>query len=110
MYAWEYSFDILPAASGEDSYGLLLFLQDDFGGFLPQPPYVSGGSRGGFTFGLPAHRSCDRKDDITQNCAFYPRSEGRGFTAQLGKPAQTAFRASGFLRGTQDSPRTIGRI
>src|ERR1700751_386162 len=27
--------DILPAASGEDSYGLLLFLQDDFGGFLP---------------------------------------------------------------------------
>src|SRR5207253_7402136 len=27
-----------------------------------------------------------------------------------GKPAQTAFRVSGFLRETQDSPRTIGRI
>ena len=72
MYAWEYSFDILPAASGEDSYGLLLFLQDDFGGFLPQPPYFSGGSRGGFTFGLPAHRSCDRKDDKHKTAPSIP--------------------------------------
>src|SRR5690242_3543958 len=34
-----WQFDILPAASGEDSYGLLLFLQDDFGGFLPAHDY-----------------------------------------------------------------------
>jgi hypothetical protein len=27
------------------------------GGILPQPPYLSGGQRRGFTFGLPAHRS-----------------------------------------------------
>src|SRR5438876_4884573 len=56
--------EILPAASGE---GLLrplgLFFRDGFGGFLPQPPYFSGGPRRGFTFGLPAHRSFgqDRK-------------------------------------------------
>src|SRR5207249_5713694 len=34
-----------------------LFFRDGFGGFLPQPPYFSGGPRRGFTFGLPAHRS-----------------------------------------------------
>ena len=28
-----------------------------FGGFLAQPPYLSGGERRGFTFGLPAHGS-----------------------------------------------------
>jgi hypothetical protein len=27
------------------------------GGFLPPPPYLSGGQRRGFSFGLPAHRS-----------------------------------------------------
>jgi hypothetical protein len=43
--------DILPAASGEDSYGLRCFC-GGFGGFLPQPPYFSGGQRRGFTFGL----------------------------------------------------------
>jgi hypothetical protein len=35
--------DILPAASGEDSYGVSLVLRDGFGGFLPQPPCCSGG-------------------------------------------------------------------
>src|SRR2546429_7136795 len=54
--------DILPAASGEDSYGLGLFSRDGFGGFLPQPPYFSGGPRRGFTFGLPAHRSFGHKN------------------------------------------------
>src|ERR1700746_2220193 len=35
--------------------------RDGFGGFLPQPPYFSGGPRRGFTFGLPAHRSFGHK-------------------------------------------------
>src|SRR5438309_4592134 len=38
-----------------------LFFRDGFGGFLPQPPYFSGGPRRGFTFGLPAHRSFGQK-------------------------------------------------
>jgi len=42
--------DVLPAASGEDSYGVG-YRFDLFGGFLPQPPYFSGGQRRGFTFG-----------------------------------------------------------
>src|SRR5436853_7250925 len=37
------------------------FSRDGFGGFLPQPPYFSGGPRRGFTFGLPAHRSFRRE-------------------------------------------------
>jgi hypothetical protein len=41
---------------GEDSYGAG-FWSGLFGGFLPQPPYFSGGQRRGFTLGLPAHRS-----------------------------------------------------
>ena len=49
-------FDILLALKGEDSYGAG-FWSSLFGGFLPQPPYFSGGQRRGFTFGLPAHRS-----------------------------------------------------
>jgi hypothetical protein len=43
--------DPMSAASGEDSYGLRCFC-GGFGGFLPQPPYLSGGQRRGFTFGL----------------------------------------------------------
>jgi hypothetical protein len=50
-------FDILLSLKGEDSYGLSLVLRKGFDGFLPQPPYFSGGPRRGFTFGLPAHRS-----------------------------------------------------
>jgi hypothetical protein len=41
---------------GEDSFGAG-FWSGFFGGFLPQPPYFSGGQRRGFTLGLPAHRS-----------------------------------------------------
>jgi hypothetical protein len=50
------SIDILLALKCEDSYGAG-FWSGLFGGFLPQPPYLSGGQRRGFTFGLPAHRS-----------------------------------------------------
>jgi len=32
-------FDILPAANGEDSYGVGCW-SDLFGGFLPQPPLL----------------------------------------------------------------------
>jgi hypothetical protein len=53
--------DILPAASGEDSYGVSLVLRDGFGGFLPQPPCCSGGQLRGFTFRLPGDRSCGRE-------------------------------------------------
>ena len=37
------------------------FCSSLFGGFLPQPPYFSGGQQRGFTFGLSAHRSCRQK-------------------------------------------------
>jgi methyltransferase (TIGR00027 family) len=48
----EVVFDYMapPAANGEDSYGVGCW-SDLFGGFLPQPPYFSGGQRRGFTFG-----------------------------------------------------------
>src|SRR6266566_8434756 len=35
-----------------------------FGGFLPQPPYFSGGLRRGLTFGLSARRSFGREEYI----------------------------------------------
>jgi hypothetical protein len=54
--------NILPAAGGEDSYGLGLFSRDGFGGFLPQQAYFSGGPRRGFTFGLPDHRSFGQRN------------------------------------------------
>src|ERR1700726_2630844 len=54
--------DILLSLKEEDSYGLPLVLAGDFGGFLSQPPYFSGGLRRGFTFGLPTHRSFRRMD------------------------------------------------
>src|SRR5437016_11202106 len=41
-----------------------LFFRDGFGGFLPQPPYFSGGPRRGFTFGLPAHRSEEHTSEL----------------------------------------------
>src|SRR5216684_2395574 len=78
-------FDILPAASGEDSYGAR-FKSGLFGGFLPQPPYFSGGQRRGFTFGLSAHRSCGQEKyravGRKKKRALYPRPEVRGFTAR----------------------------
>ena len=52
-------FDILHSLI-VDCYGLVpLVLQDGYGGFLPQRPYIRRGQRRGFTFGLPAHRSLD---------------------------------------------------
>src|SRR5258705_13808461 len=80
-------FDILRAINGEDSYGVSLVLRDSFGGFLPQPPYFSGGQRRGFTFGLSAHRSCGRREFTRMQQsrqALYPRPQRRGFTAQEG--------------------------
>src|SRR5213082_2773607 len=54
-----------------------LFSRDGFGGFLPQPPYFSGGPRRGFTFGLPAHRSfCGEIESSSggkERGALYPR-------------------------------------
>ena len=80
-------FDILPAASGEDSYGVGS-CSDLFGGFLSQPPYFGGGQPRGFTFGLSSHRSCGQKKDTAvgrkkERWALYPRPERRGFTAPL---------------------------
>ena len=70
-----------------------------------------------------ARDSARNETSRTRNChcAAYIRIARKGIhfmryhtanipVSRTGKPAQTAFRASGFLRGTQDSPRTIGRI
>jgi len=56
--------DILLSLKGEDSYGAGCW-SGLFGGFLPQPPYFSGGQRRGFTFGLSARRSFGREEDKT---------------------------------------------
>src|SRR5467141_153373 len=56
--------DILLSLKGEDSYGAGCW-SGLFGGFLPQPPYFSGGQRRGLTFGLSTHRSFGRDDDRT---------------------------------------------
>src|SRR5207237_9791472 len=51
-----------PTAIGYASYRLpLSFSRDCFRRFLPQPLYLSGGPRRGFTLGLPAHRSFGQK-------------------------------------------------
>src|SRR5438876_279943 len=79
--------EILPAASGE---GLLRplgsFSRDGFGGFLPQPPYFSGGPRRGFTFGLPAHRSFRREHFMLPHSKrtrgpYIPGFKSRGLSA-----------------------------
>src|SRR6266481_7451008 len=94
--------DILLSLKGEDSYGAGCW-SGLFGGFLPQPPYFSGGQRRGLTFGLSTHRSFGREDDRTNQreknaatvtfgyiprwldaAALYPRPERRGFTALRG--------------------------
>ena len=50
-------------------------------GFLPQPPYFSGGLRRGFTFGLSARRSFGREE-------FMPcRTERQSLTPALPRPA-----------------------
>jgi hypothetical protein len=60
QFGYDEIIDILPAASGEDSYGVGS-CSDLFGGFLSQPHYFGGGQRRGFTFGLSSHRSCGQK-------------------------------------------------
>ena len=54
-------FDILLSLKGEDSYGAGCW-SGLFGGFLPQPPYFSGGQRRGLTFGL----STQREEDVNR--------------------------------------------
>src|SRR6202011_6244548 len=87
--AFENPIDILLSLKGEDSYGAGCW-SGLFGGFLPQPPYFSGGQRRGFTFGLSARRSFGREEDRInrrkKKAALYPRPERRGFTARTGKP------------------------
>ena len=39
--------------------------KDSFGGFLPQPPYSSGGLRKGLTSRMPCGRSFGREESIT---------------------------------------------
>src|SRR6266480_2382092 len=56
-------FDILPAMNGRDSYGVPAGFAG-ISGFLPQPPYFSGGLRRGLTFGLSARRSFGREEYI----------------------------------------------
>src|SRR6266576_3781217 len=62
------------------------FSRDGFGGFLPQPPYFSGGPRRGFTFGLPAHRSCRREHFMLPHSKrtrgpYIPGFKSRGLSA-----------------------------
>src|ERR1700681_4643013 len=69
--------DILLSLNGEDSYRLRCW-SDAFGGFLPQPPYFSGGQRRGFTFRLSGDRSFDEtilERAQIQRQALYPRPE-----------------------------------
>src|ERR1700726_174735 len=82
--------DILLSLKEEDSYGLPLVLAGDFGGFLSQPPYFSGGLRRGFTFGLPTHRSFRRMDfrmraskEQGGNGPYIPGLKRQNFTARL---------------------------
>src|SRR6266566_3133452 len=55
------SLDILPAMNGGDSYGVPAGFAG-ISGFLPQPPYFSGGLPRGLTFGLSARRSFGREE------------------------------------------------
>ena|SRR5437899_2561330 len=62
------------------------FSRDGFGGFLPQPPYFSGGPRRGFTFGLPAHRSFRREHFMLPHSKrtrgpYIPGFKSRGLSA-----------------------------
>src|SRR6202035_2983942 len=92
-----FNVDILLSLKGEDSYGAGCW-SGLFGGFLPQPPYFSGGQRRGFTFGLSARRSFGREEDKTnrrkKKTALYPRPERRGFTARTGNSVTSASAAT----------------
>src|SRR5260370_11182830 len=83
--------DILRAINGEDSYGVSLVLRDRFAGFLPQPPYFSGGQRRGFAFGLSAPRSCGPREFTRMQQsrqAFTLGHHGEGLKAQEGNASQ----------------------
>src|SRR6266581_2836917 len=56
-------FHILPAMNGRDSYGVPAGFAG-LSGFLPPPPYFSGGQRRGLTFGLSTRRSFGREEYI----------------------------------------------
>ena len=62
-----FKVDILPHLKAEDSYGLPLVLQDDFGGFLPRRAYLTRrlrtGSKGVSRLGAK---------DITKNGLVFP--------------------------------------
>jgi len=77
--------DILPAANGEDSYGVGSW-SDLFGGFLPQPPLLQRGTTKRLN-ALPAIGFVDgedfRTEGKTRGGALYPRLERRGFTAPI---------------------------
>src|SRR5947208_14406023 len=57
------ALNILPAASGEDSYGLSVCFPRWLRRVPPTTAYFSGGPRRGFTFGLPAHRSLGQRSE-----------------------------------------------
>jgi len=57
-------------------------------GFLPQPPYFSGGLRRGFTFGLSARRSFGREECIpcrTERHSLTPAYPGLGLRLPWGQ-------------------------
>src|ERR1700736_1306438 len=58
-----------------------------FGGFLPQPPYFSGGQQEALVLGYPPIGLVDRRNiepsEEKRKKALYPRPERRGFTAQI---------------------------
>jgi hypothetical protein len=62
-----FKVDILPHLKAEDSYGLPLVLQDDFGGFLPRRVYFTRRIRTG-SKGVPRLGA----KDITKNGLVFP--------------------------------------
>src|SRR2546430_14423574 len=65
-------------------------------GFLPQPPYFSGGLRRGFTFGLSARRSFGREVCIPCRTERHrlPRPERRGLRSPWGQACSSANRST----------------
>jgi hypothetical protein len=76
------------------------FSRDGFGGFLPQPPYFSGGPRRGITFGLPAHRSFRREHFMLphskkQEGLISPASKAEALRPSRVRRAQSTGRSAG---------------
>jgi hypothetical protein len=103
-------FDILSAASGEDSYGVGS-CSDLFGGFLSQPPYFGGEQRRGFTFGLSSHRSCGQYGAVgrRKDGPDIPGLNAGGFAAPLVRAADTPI-ANGAKRGCDEGPGQTGAL